>query len=152
MVPQYGLIGPYFWGAGNGPGPLRFAWFQGGFVRWPCRHDTQWHLEKAGLLAKNTCLKMKYTPEDWHGTWEYTPGQGESSSKPSCSMLIFGGVFKQKKGGPPLNSNKKKWFKVGTIFFKFSMQWSISVRHVFNKHPQIHHKTHGNLKLFVFLA
>ena len=35
-----------------------------------------------------------YTPEDQHGTWEYTPGKGKSSSKPSFSgsMLIFRGV------------------------------------------------------------
>lgn len=37
-------------------------------------------------------LAKRYTREDEHGSWEYNPGKGETSSKPpfSGSMLILG--------------------------------------------------------------
>ena len=40
-------------------------------------------------------MRWMYTPEDSHGTWEYTPGRRKSSSNPwlSGSMLIFRGVL-----------------------------------------------------------
>ena len=61
------------------------------------------------------CSKKHYTPEDSHGTWEYTPGRGKSSSKPSFSgsMLIFGGC--------------KNWFlKNNMSLDKVTIQWQVS--------------------------
>ena len=77
---------------------------------------------ESGCFPRNFCLPIppdsvwmeiyqKYTLEDQHGTWEYTPGRGKSSSKPSFSgsVLIFGGVDRKKgeiRGLPPSSTEK----------------------------------------------
>ena len=45
-------------------------------------------------LGWDVLLQIECTPKVYHGAWEYTPGKGKSSSKPSFSgsMLNFGGV------------------------------------------------------------
>ena len=70
------------------------------FLR-PAAKDTKLCGSTSRNLTKhkrNSAARNNYTLEDSHGTCEYTPGKGKSSSKPSFSgsMLIFGGVNQQK--------------------------------------------------------
>ena len=68
-----------------------------------------------------------YTREDYRGTWEYTPGKGETSSKPSFSgsMLILAGVMESIRPGfflwltcvryqSKLSEDKTPWTRSGS--------------------------------------